>query len=162
MDILIRQARLSDGENLQDIGIKDGKIVVISDNLTENAVNVIEADGRVLIPGLVESHIHLDKALIADRKPNKSGTLQEAISVTAELKPTFTEADIYERAKKALEMIISHGVTAVRTHAEFDPAQGFQDLKQFLKLKEEYKDLIDMQIVAFHKKVFLKRLAPKK
>ncbi|EOI00453.1 N-acyl-D-amino-acid deacylase [Enterococcus moraviensis ATCC BAA-383] len=149
MDILIRQARLSDGENLQDIGIKDGKIVAISENLTENAVNVIEANGRVLIPGLVESHIHLDKALIADRKPNKSGTLQEAISVTAELKPTFTEADIYERAKKALEMIISHGVTAVRTHAEFDPAQGFSGFKTIMKLKEEYKDLIDMQIVAF-------------
>ncbi len=137
MDILIKQARLSDGEALQDVGIKDGKIVAISENLTDNAVTVIDAKGRVLIPGLVESHIHLDKALIADRKPNKSGTLQEAITVTAELKPTFTEEDIYQRAKRALEMIISHGVTAVRTHAEFDPAQGFSGFKTIMKLKEE-------------------------
>ncbi|MGX7243357.1 amidohydrolase family protein [Enterococcus quebecensis] len=149
MDILIKQARLNDGEELQDVGIKDGKIIAISEKLTTDAVTVIHAHGRVLIPGLVESHIHLDKALIADRKPNKSGTLQEAIKVTAELKPTFTEEDIYQRAKKALEMIISHGVTAVRTHAEFDPAQGFSGFKTIMKLKEEYKDLIDMQIVAF-------------
>lgn len=149
MDILIKQARLSDGEALQDIGIKDGKIIAISESLTEHAVKVIEAHGRVLIPGLVESHIHLDKALIADRRPNKSGTLQEAISVTAELKPTFTEEDIYRRAKKALDMIISHGVTAVRTHAEFDPAQGFSGFKTIMAIKEEYRDLIDMQIVAF-------------
>ncbi|MDA9470323.1 Cytosine deaminase [Enterococcus sp. 5H] len=149
MDILIKQARLNDGEALQDIGIKDGKIIAISEYISENATQVINADGRVLIPGLVESHIHLDKALIADRKPNMSGTLHEAIDVTAELKPTFTEEDIYERAKKALEMIIAHGVTAVRTHSEFDPAQGFSGFKTILKLKEEYRDLIDMQVVAF-------------
>ncbi|MEI5992541.1 amidohydrolase family protein [Candidatus Enterococcus mansonii] len=149
MDILIKKARISDEQALQDIGIKEGKIVAISDDLTDDAATVIEANGRVLIPGLVESHIHLDKALIADRKPNKSGTLQEAIQVTAELKPTFTEEDIYNRAKKALEMIIAHGVTAVRTHSEFDPAQGFTGFKTILKLKEEYRDLIDMQVVAF-------------
>lgn len=149
MELLIKQARLQDNEGLKDIGIRAGKIVKIADHIDEDATTVIDAAGRVLIPGLVESHIHLDKALIADREPNKSGTLQEAIQVTAKLKPTFTEEDIYTRAKKALEMIISHGVTAVRTHAEFDPAQGFTGFETILRLKEEYRDLIDMQVVAF-------------
>lgn len=149
MELLIKQARLQDNEGLKDIGIRAGKIVKIADHIDEDATTVIDAAGRVLIPGLVESHIHLDKALIADREPNKSGTLQEAIQVTAKLKPTFTEEDIYTRAKKALEMIISHGVTAVRTHAEFDPAQRFTGFETILRLKEEYRDLIDMQVVAF-------------
>ncbi|GGC90381.1 amidohydrolase family protein [Enterococcus wangshanyuanii] len=149
MDLLIKQARIKDGEALQDVAIDNGKIVEIAPEITGDAKEVIEANGRVLIPGLVESHIHLDKALIADREPNKSGTLQEAIQVTAKLKPTFTEEDIYSRAKQALEMIISHGATAVRTHAEFDPAQGFTGFNTIMKLKEEYKDLIDMQVVAF-------------
>jgi cytosine deaminase len=149
MDLLIKQARIKDGEPLQDVAIENGKITEIAPKISGEAKETIEANGRVLIPGLVESHIHLDKALIADREPNKSGTLQEAIQVTAKLKPTFTEEDIYERAKKALEMIISHGATAVRTHAEFDPAQGFTGFNTIMKLKEEYKDLIDMQIVAF-------------
>src|SRR5699024_3687113 len=132
-----------------DLGIQDGKIKEISQEITEDAEKVIDAEGRVVIPGLVESHIHLDKALIADRKPNKSGTLKEAIEVTAELKPTFTEEDIYERAKQTLEMIIPRGVTAIRTHSEFDPAQGFTGFKTILRLKEEYKDLVDIQVVAF-------------
>jgi cytosine deaminase len=149
MDLLIKQARIKDGEPLQDVAIENGKISEIAPQISGEAQEVIEANGRVLIPGLVESHIHLDKALIADREPNKSGTLQEAIQVTAKLKPTFTEEDIYERAKKALEMIISHGATAVRTHAEFDPAQGFTGFNTIMKLKEEYKELIDMQVVAF-------------
>ncbi|MDU6523429.1 MAG: amidohydrolase family protein, partial [Enterococcus sp.] len=149
MDLLIKQARLNDGEALQDIAIDQGKIVEIAPEIKDSAKEVIEANGRVLIPGLVESHIHLDKALIADREPNKSGTLKEAIHVTAKLKPTFTEEDVYTRAKQALEMIIRRGATTVRTHSEFDPAQGFTGFNMIMKLKEEYKDLIDMQVVAF-------------
>lgn len=149
MDLIIRQARLHDGEDLKDISVQDGKIIEIAAHIAGDAERVIEADGRVLIPGLVESHIHLDKALIASRKPNNSGTLQEAIKVTAELKPTFTKEDVYNRAKQALEMIIASGVTAIRTHSEFDPAQGFTGFETILQLKEEYKNLVDIQVVAF-------------
>ena len=149
LDILIKNARLNDNEETTDIGIKDGVIKEISQNIEDSADKTIDAEGRVVSPGFVESHIHLDKALIADRKPNMSGTLKEAIAVTAELKPTFTEDDIYERAKKALEMIIPRGVTHIRTHAEFDPAQGFTGFNTIMKLKEEYRNLVDIQVVAF-------------
>lgn len=149
LDILLKHVRINDKEELVDIGIKEGRITEIARDVIEDANQIIDAKGRVAIPGLIESHLHLDKALIADRKPNKSGTLKEAIEVTAELKPTFTEEDIYDRAKKALDMIIPRGVTTIRTHAEFDPAQGFSGFNTIMKLKEEYKHLVDIQVVAF-------------
>lgn len=149
MDIIIRKARIENENELKDVAIKDGKIVAIENKIEDNASREINADGRVLIPGIVESHIHLDKALIADRLPNKSGTLQEAIQVTAKLKPTFTEEDIYDRAKRALMMLVKNGTTHIRTHSEFDPSQGFAGFKTVMKLKEEFKDLVDMQVVAF-------------
>lgn len=149
LDLAIKNARLNDNEETVTIGIQKGIIQQITPELDVEAEQVIDAEGKVVIPGLVEGHIHLDKALIADRKPNRSGTLKEAIEVTAELKPTFTEEDIYERAKQALEMIIPRGVTHIRTHSEFDPAQGFTGFKTILKLKEEYKNLVDIQVVAF-------------
>ncbi|MEG0678570.1 MAG: amidohydrolase family protein, partial [Carnobacterium sp.] len=136
--------------------IQDGKISAIEDTITDTADRVIDAKGRVLVPGFIESHLHLDKALIADRKPNNSGTLKEAIRVTAELKPTFTKEDIYDRAKRTLEMIIPFGVTAIRTHSEFDPAQGFTGFETILKLKEEYKNLVDIQVVAFPQEGIIK------
>ena len=80
---------------------------------------------------------------------------------TAELKPTFTEEDD-DRAKRALEMLIVHGTTALRTHAEFDPAQGFTGFKTIMRLKEEYKELIDMQVVAFPQEGILKPLEQNK
>lgn len=149
MDILIKNACLKDEAPLTDIAINEGKIVTIAENISEGAKKVIDVEGRVVIPGLVESHIHLDKALIASRKPNKSGTLREAIEVTAELKPTFTKEDIYDRAKKVLNMIIPNGVTAIRTHAEFDPAQGFTGFDVIMQLKDEFKHFVDIQVVAF-------------
>lgn len=149
MDLLIKNARIEDNQSLQDVAIDQGKISEVADHIQKKADQEIDADGRVLVPGFVESHVHLDKALISDRRPNKSGTLQEAITVTAELKPTFTKEDVEERARKVLDMIIAHGVTAIRSHAEFDPAQGFTGFDTILQLKEEYKNLVDIQIVAF-------------
>jgi cytosine/creatinine deaminase len=149
MDIILRKVRIKDNEDLKDLAIKDGKIVAIENNIEGTATREINADGRVLIPGLVESHIHLDKALIADRLPNRSGTLMEAIQVTGKLKPTFTREDVEERAKKALMMLVKNGTTHIRTHSEFDPSQGFTGFETVMKLKEEYKDLIDIQVGAF-------------
>lgn len=149
MDILIRKVRIKDGEELQDVAIEGGKIVAIAPHIEGTANREIDADGRVLIPGLVDSHIHLDKALIADRLPNKSGTLMEAIKVTGQLKPTFTKEDVEERARRALTMLIKNGTTHIRTHSEFDPSQGFTGFETVMKLKQEFKDIIDIQVTAF-------------
>lgn len=156
MDILLRQVRIEDNQPLQDVGIKNGKIAAIAPRLDLAAAQVIDADGRVLVPGLIEGHLHLDKALIADRKLNRSGTLQEAIAVTAELKPTFTKEDVRERAEKTLRMVIKNGVTHMRTHSEFDPAGGFTGFEVILELKEKYKNAIDIQVTAFPQEGIMK------
>lgn len=149
MDIIIRQAKLPGYNSLQDVAIENGLIQRIAPHIDGQAARVIEAGGKVLIPGLVDSHIHLDKAYIMDRLPNKSGTLMEAIQVTAKLKPTFTKEDVVERATRALFTLVSHGTTHIRTHAEFDPAQGFTGFETVMELKEKYRHLMDIQVVAF-------------
>ena len=149
MDIIIRQARLPGYDTLQDVAVEGGLIREIAPSVTATAAREIQAGGKVLIPGLIDSHIHLDKAYIMDRLPNKSGTLMEAIQVTAKLKPTFTKEDVVERATRALFSLVTHGTTHIRTHAEFDPAQGFTGFETVMELKEKYRDLMDIQVVAF-------------
>lgn len=156
MDILLKNVIIDESNKTVDIGIENGKFIKIDSQLDVPAARVIEGNGRVVIPGLVESHIHLDKALIADRLPNKSGTLQEALSVTAQLKSTFTKEDVAERAEKALQMIIKRGTTHIRTHAEFDPLGGFHGFETIMELKEKYKDFVDMQVVAFPQEGIIK------
>ncbi|NCB63989.1 MAG: N-acyl-D-amino-acid deacylase [Clostridia bacterium] len=149
MDILIQNARIPGHDALQTVAIEGGVIRDIAPGLEIAAQRVIDAGGKVLIPGLIDSHIHLDKAYIMDRLPNKSGTLMEAIQVTAKLKPTFTKEDVVERATRALFSLVSHGTTHIRTHAEFDPAQGFTGFETVMELKEKYRHLMDIQVVAF-------------
>nr|WP_319216173.1 amidohydrolase family protein [uncultured Trichococcus sp.] len=156
MDILLKNVIIDESNETVDIGIENGKFTKIGALVDVSAARVIEGNGRVVIPGLVESHIHLDKALIADRLPNKSGTLQEALSVTAQLKSTFTKEDVAERAEKALQMIIKRGTTHIRTHAEFDPSGGFHGFETIMELKEKYKDFVDMQVVAFPQEGIIK------
>lgn len=50
MDLLIKQVRLQDGEALQDVAIKEGKIIEIAPVITGDAKEVIEADGRGFNP----------------------------------------------------------------------------------------------------------------
>jgi cytosine/creatinine deaminase len=151
MDLIFRQARLTDDGPLMDVAIENGRFAAIAPHVPATAApaNEIDAAGRALIPGLIESHLHLEKAFVKDRKPNRSGTLMEAIAVTAALKPTFTREDIEERSRRVLKLLVGHGSTHVRAHAEFDPSQGFTGFDTVLDLKREFRDIIDIQVVAF-------------
>ena len=156
MDLILRNARIKDGEPLMDVAVEGGRIVSLTPKFESAAAVEKDAEGRVLIPGLIESHLHLEKALVSDRKANRSGTLAEAIAVTAELKPTFTREDILERARKTLRMMVGHGSTCVRAHSEFDPAQGFTGVDAVLDLKKEFKGIIDIQVTAFPQEGIMK------
>jgi len=156
MDIVFRNARLEDGAALTDLAIEQGRIARIGPALECRGRTEIDAAGRVLIPGLVESHLHLEKAYVMDRKPNRSGTLLEAIEVSASLKPTFTRADIEARSRRLLRQLVGFGSTHVRAHAEFDPAQGFTGFDTVLDLRREFADVIDIQVVAFPQEGILK------
>lgn len=156
MDLIFRKARLDDKSELTDVAIDKGRIADIGPGLACKGAREIDAAGRVLLPGFIESHLHLEKAYVMDRKPNRSGTLMEAIAVSAELKPTFTREDIEARARRVLKKLITCGSTHVRAHAEFDPAQGFTGFDTVIALREEYRPLIDIQVVAFPQEGILK------
>ena len=67
---------------------------------------MIACDGHAVTPGLVDAHIHLDKALLDDRAPSREGSLAEALRVTGEAKRGFTREDISSRARRVLDMAI--------------------------------------------------------
>ena len=111
MDLIFRKVRIDDAKPLMDVAVNDGKIIEIAPTLLVRATQEIEAHGNVLIQGFVEGHLHLEKANTMHRKANRSGTLKEAIAVTAELKPTLTRDDILERSTQALRALVQSGTT---------------------------------------------------
>jgi cytosine/adenosine deaminase-related metal-dependent hydrolase len=83
LDILVKNVALWGTKGLCDLGIAGGKFVSVGQGAaTSPAALTLDAEGRMAVPGFVEPHIHLDKALISERAPvNISGTLTEAIEI---------------------------------------------------------------------------------
>jgi cytosine deaminase len=153
-DLVIKRARVDDDKDLVDIGISGGKISKIDKNLS--AANVIDVNGDVVVPSFIESHIHLDKALLERVKPNLEGTLAGAIKITGELKKGFQYDEVLARSRAVLEMLIAHGTTYVRAHPDTDPLGGLTGFKVMLQLKKEYANAVDMQVVAFPQEGIIK------
>ncbi len=156
MDMIIRRVRISDDQPLVDIAIADGKIAAIDEKIEKKADQEIDADGRVALPGFIEPHLHLDKAFLHRRMPARFGTLDEAIRVTGILKSKQEREDVLDRSRQVLDMAIRNGTTLVRAHPDVDPIQGLIGVETALELKEEYRDLLDLQIVAFPQEGWLK------
>ncbi len=148
LDLLLRQGRRADEEGPVDIAVASGRIVEIAERIAADAPEE-RLDGRLVIAGFVDSHIHLDKSCILDRCHCEQGTLEEAIASVATAKRSFTEADIYARAQRTLEKAIVQGTTRMRTHVEIDPRVGLKGFHAVRRLKHDYEWAIDLQICAF-------------
>jgi len=149
MDLILRNARRIGAEHeLADIGIAGGRIAAIEPNLAAEG-ETIDLAGRLVSPGFVETHIHLDKSCILDRVKSEKGDLDEAISEAAKAKRGFTSEDVHVRASRTLEKAILQGTTHMRTHLEVDPGIGLRSLEGVLPLIKEYAWAIDLQICVF-------------
>ena len=158
-DLILADVHAGTNED-SSVLIRDGKIAKVVADRTElgdtAGAEVIEGEHRALIPGIVEVHMHLDKALLDARKPNLEGTLAGAIKVTGELKANFTIDDIMDRARKVIDMAIANGTTLIRCHPDVDPIEHFLGIEAMLALKKEYQGRIDLQIVAFPQEGIIK------
>src|ERR1700674_510900 len=157
-EILVKNVALLGAESLCDIGIANGHFVSIGQcTASPIAALTLDAEGRMAIPGFVEPHIHLDKALISERAPvNVSGTLTEAIEILWKIKRNYTVDEIADRASRVLARALENGVSKLRTHVDVDPIGGTRPTEGLIRARERFRDLIDIQIVAFPQEGIIK------
>ena len=148
--MLIKNACIENNEELKCIRIEDGKFKEIRKDLEPYAQEeVMDLEGKLVLPPFVESHVHLDTCLTAGQPHwNMSGTLFEGIERWEERKEFLTKKDVMDRVNKVIRMQASHGVQHVRTHVDINDPK-LTALEAILELREEVKDFIDIQIVAF-------------
>ncbi len=147
-EILLKNCRCAKEKELVSIHIVDGIIRAIG-NIEGYSGKEWDCQGRYVSPPFVESHIHLDSVFTAgDPHFNLSGTLFEGIEIWRERKKTLTYEDVQKRALKALKLMASQGTLFVRTHVDVSTPQ-LTALEALLDLKEQVKDWMTLQIVAF-------------
>ncbi|WP_028023987.1 cytosine deaminase [Enterovibrio calviensis] len=150
-DLLITNAVIRGQNSPSNILIKKGVISAIDTNDidVESHIETIDAEGGLALPPFCEPHIHLDTTQTAGEPSwNISGTLFEGIERWSERKATLSSEDVKVRAKQTLTWQIANGVQHVRTHVDVsDPT--LTALKAMLEVRDEMKQWIDIQIVAF-------------
>jgi cytosine deaminase len=156
MDLLITNARVWDDRPPVDIAVEGERIAAIDERIDAEAGRTIDAGGRAVVPAFVEPHLHLDKALLYRRRPAREGTLEEAIRITGQLKAEQDRDDVLERSRAVLDMAIAHGTVAIRAHPDVDPIQGLLGVETALSLRDEYRDLLDLDVVAFPQEGIIK------
>jgi len=148
MDWIVQGAGLADGSGQMDVGVAAGRIAAIAPRLKADAP-VIPAHGCLLVPGLVETHVHLDKTCILDRCPASEGSVAEAVRLTSKAKAGFTPEDVYARGQRTLERAIGWGTTRMRTHVEVDPGIGLRGFEGVQQLARDYAWAIDIELCVF-------------
>ncbi len=155
-DLLIKHANLPDDRKNLDIAIKDKKIVAIERDIVADATNSIDATDKLVSPGHVDSHFHLDATLtLGQPRFNESGTLLEGIQLWDELKPHLTIEHIKKRARKLCHWAIANGCLAIRSHVDISDDRLLA-VEALLELQKEMKDWIDIQLVAFPQNGYLR------
>lgn len=148
--VTLTNAQMTDGR-LVDIAISNGLISAIGPaSAAAPEAETIDLGGWLVLPAMAEPHAHLDKALTADLVPNPTGDLMGAITawIAAAQAGEITHDGIVERAIAAMDLLLVHGVTAVRTHVNVTSSTGAGAVVAVKQAAELFTDVLDVQIVA--------------
>lgn len=149
-DVLLRHALLPRHTQLVDIAISDGKFARIAHDLSpDTGTREIDLAGRLLSPPFIDAHVHMDAVLtVGEPRYNTSGTLLEGIQIWSERKPSLTHEDVKRRALEEIKWEVAQGTLHIRSHVDVcDPS--LTALRALLEVREEVRDICDLQLVAF-------------
>jgi len=151
-DTIFLNARF-DGGSRHHIAVKDGRIAAIMPvDQPPTGAAAIDLDHALVVPGFVEGHIHLDTSFYGDAwRPHKPCTngfnVHERVAFQAQNMAEAAPMDV--RARNQLDLCIGHGTTQMRSHVMVDGSVGLKSLETIQRVREEYRGLIDIQLVAF-------------
>ncbi|NBQ44839.1 MAG: hydrolase [Actinobacteria bacterium] len=147
--MLLTNCNLDGNPRLQSLRIVGELVSEIAPNLARVVgEEVIDAGGLLLTSSLTEPHAHLDKAFLAERIDNPTGDLMGAINAMESSRDLITVADTVERAERAVRLMVSNGVTAIRTHADVTEWNKLDSVEALVEVRNRTKEIVNLQICA--------------
>jgi cytosine/creatinine deaminase len=142
----LRHARLASGQ-LVDVTVGGDRITGVGVGLA--GLDAHDCAGRLLLPAFIDTHVHLDKALIRDELPEHDGTLAGAIWAIQERKMAYTVDEVQRRARSVIEASVLQGTTRLRSHVDVDTIGGLVPLEGVLAAARECASIAEVEVIAF-------------
>lgn len=156
-DIIIRNARLRSGRTCE-IAVSGGRVEEIGEKVRGSARQEIDAQGKLATESFVNAHLHLDKVMTGSlaeeatlhqyQESSMAGAMS-AIEIASKVKEHYVESEIMDRVRVVLIEAEHNGMSHIRAFADVDTKAMLTGVRALLKIREEFKDRIDIQVVAF-------------
>ena len=139
--------------NRIELAIDGSRFSVVSEKIDAASYpnsEVIDLQGRMVIPPFADLHIHLDYVYSHNPLLNveSEGTLFSGIEGWSAMKQGITAENLKENARRAIRRQIGFGIQYVRTHVDVTDPE-LKGLRVMQELKKEVAPYMDLQIVAF-------------
>jgi len=110
---------------------------------------VVDLQGKLVVPGLVDAHQHLDKTRTLARIQNPKGDLYGAIDAFRRYAATMSVEDVAARAERTMAACLARGTVAIRSHANVDPDALHRGVEALVGLRNGWRERLRLQVVAF-------------
>ncbi|MBB3113808.1 cytosine/adenosine deaminase-related metal-dependent hydrolase [Paenibacillus phyllosphaerae] len=152
---IVRNVRI--GGQLFDLTVQQetgtfGEVVPAGQAIPSGSADerILDAAGLLYLPALHDMHIHLDKHFLGEPwRP-----LQPFVTLPGQLafekqQLAALPTTVAERARRLIGLLLSHGTTKIRTHIDVDPVIGSSHIEQIAQIQDEFRDVMEIEIVAF-------------
>ena len=132
-----------------DVVLDGERIVAVGARAAPGGVEALDCAGKLLLPAFIDTHVHLDKALIRDELREHDGTLAAAIGAIHERKRRYDVEDVRRRARRVIESSVLAGTTRLRSHVDVDTIGGLTPLEGVLAAARDCADIAQVETIAF-------------
>ena len=148
-DLLVTDIRPFGGPET-NLLVRDGRIVAVGGLPEAPDLPRLAGEGRLLLPGLVESHTHLDKSLLGlPWYRNEVGpSLIDKIENERQMRRTLP-IDPRQQSERQATLAVSHGVTHIRSHVDVDTEVGVAGIEGVLATRSALAEVVGIDLVAF-------------
>ena len=127
----------------------DGRIVAVAPSIaTTGAEKIVDLADRLVVPGLVDAHQHLDKSRTRRLVDNPTGTLESASAAYRMFAGGITRDDILARAERTLDICLGYGTVAIRSHTNIESQSEVRSIEAMVELRHRCRERLTLQVVA--------------
>jgi cytosine deaminase len=155
--LVVADATLRGRDGRWQIGIDNGRITAVRPDPL-SGLEELDAAGALVTESFVNGHLHLDKVYTLDRIGDAaltaytSGEMDSAlhsIELASAVKDDYDRTWIEPNARRAVLEGVRYGVRHMLAFADVDTKARLEGVIPLLALREEFRGVVDLQVVAF-------------